>query len=110
MHYVKIRLTPDQKAALGVADDGLDAAWLEFPDAVIEKVENTFGVRVYVGAGTPPPSGTGASGTGPAGTGPEGTGPDGTGPAGTGVDGTGPAGTQPDGTGPSGTLPGRHGA
>jgi hypothetical protein len=114
MHFVKIRLTEEQKAALGVSDDGLDAAFLEFPDAVVEKIDRTFGVRIYMGAapwtGTGTASGgTGASGSGPGGTGPSGSGPGGTGPGGTGPGGTGPGGTGPGGTGPGGTGPGGTG-
>jgi hypothetical protein len=114
MHFVKIRLTEEQKASLGVSDDGLDAAFLEFPDAVVEKIDRTFGVRIYMGAapwtGTGTASGgTGASGSGPGGTGPSGSGPGGTGPGGTGPGGTGPGGTGPGGTGPGGTGPGGTG-
>ena len=97
MEYVKIRLTAAQKAEIGVTDDGLDAAFIEFPDALVERIPDSFGVRIWiwgVGTGTP---GVGSD----TGTGPYGTGPSGTLPGDTGTSAT--AGITGTGTGPSGT-------
>ena len=47
---LRIKLTAEQIASLGLTGDlaGIDALFVEFPGAYIERVEDSYGVRVYL--------------------------------------------------------------